>query len=76
MTWEETYEKDPEFIKQVYRDMMYEHFFSSVERKDTYETAYWGCAGRFDRFILDFFHNKAEIWCTSGLLPNYWSDNK
>lgn len=74
MTWEETYEKDPEFIKQVYREIRYEHLYSSVERREDYETAYWGCAGRFDRSTLDFFHKKAEDWCTSGPLPNYLKD--
>ncbi len=74
MTWEETYEKEPEFIKQVYREIRYEHLYSSVERQEDYETAYWGCAGRFDRSALEFFHKKAEDWCTSGPLPNYWKD--
>lgn len=74
LTWEETYEKDPEFVKQVYRELRHEHYYSSVERSEDYETAYWGCAGKFDRHTMDFFHNKAEDWCTSGPMPNYWKD--
>ncbi|MBQ9030720.1 MAG: hypothetical protein IJ106_04615 [Parasporobacterium sp.] len=69
MTWEETYNKEPEFIKQVYREIRYNHYYSSVDREEEYETAYWGCAGKFDRSALDFFHGKAEDWCLSGPLP-------
>ena len=34
MTWEEAYEKEPEFIKQVYREIRYEHLYSSVDRAE------------------------------------------
>ena len=74
LTWEETYEKEPDFIKQVYREIRYEHYYSSVERNEEYETAYWGCAGKFDRHALDFFHKKAEEWCLSGPLPNLFDE--
>jgi len=70
MTWEEVYEKDPDFIKQVYRESRYEHYYSAAERADEYETVFWGCAGKFDRYTLDFFHKRAEEWCLSGPLPS------
>ena len=74
MTWEEAYEKEPEFIKQVYREIRYEHLYSSVDRAENYETVYWGCAGKIDRNALDYFHKKAEDWCSTGPLPDFWKD--
>ena len=71
-TWEEIYVKDPNYIKQVYREIRYNHLYSSIDRAEDYETAYWGCTGRFDRNTLDFFHKKAENWCVSGPFPNFW----
>ena len=71
MTWEEAYEKEPEFIKQVYREIRYEHLYSSVDRAENYETVYWGCAGKFDRNALDYFHKKAEDWCSTSVYSDW-----
>jgi hypothetical protein len=43
-----------------------------VDRAENYETVYWGCAGKFDRSALDYFHKKAEDWCSTGPLPDFW----
>ena len=69
MSWEKIYENDPEYIKQIYREIRYNHLYSSLDQDEEYETTYWGCAGKFDRYALDFFHKKAETWCSSGVLP-------
>lgn len=76
MTWEEAYDKKPELIKQVYKELRHEHFYSAVEKSEDYETAYWGCAGRFERSVLNFFHKKAEQWCMGGPLPVYFDETE
>lgn len=75
MSWEEAYKKDPALIKQVYKELRHEHFYSAIEKIEEYETVYWGCAGRFERAVLNFFHQKAEQWCTNGPLPAYFFDS-
>lgn len=74
MTWEEAYEKEPEFIKQVYHEIRYNHYYSSIDKSEDYETAYWGCAGRFERSTLEFFHQMIDKWCKDGPLPDYFSE--
>ena len=72
MSLREAYEKDSEWVKSTYREMRYEHYYSAADKEEDFETAYWGCAGRFDRLVLDSFHQKAEEWCNSGPLPRFW----
>ena len=73
LTWEENYEKEPDYINEVYKDIRHEHYYSSIDLDEECETVFWGCAGKFERSAIDFFHQKAEDWCTSGPLPNFWS---
>ena len=72
MSLKEAYEKEPEWAKETYREMRYEHYYSAVDKEEDFDTAYWGCAGTFDREVLDFFHKAAEKWCDSGPLPKFW----
>lgn len=73
MTLEEAYKRDPDWAMQMYREVRYAHYYSAADKEEEYETAYWGCAGKFDRMILDYFHKEAENWCHSGPLPDYFS---
>ncbi len=65
----EIYEKEPKLIKQIYREIRHKHTYSTIERAEELETVYWGCAGKFDRHTLEFFHREAEEWCKKGPLP-------
>lgn len=64
----ELYEKEPDLIKQLYREIRHEHLYSAEDKADDLDDTYWGCAGKFDRHTLDFLHEKAEEWCNSGPL--------
>ena len=70
-TLKEAYDTEPEWVKQVYREMGYEHFYGSVDRVDETETIYWGCAGKLDRTVQNYFHILADKWCKEGPLPYY-----
>ncbi len=72
LSLKEAYDKYPEWVTRTYREMRYTHFYSAADKAEEFETAYWGCAGRFDRAILNFFHQRAEEWCESGPLPKIW----
>lgn len=72
MSIEKVYKEDPEFVKQVYHEIRYDHYYSATDKKDEFEIAYWGCAGKFDRSTLNYFHEWAEEWCNHGPLPNIW----
>ena len=72
LTLKEAYEQYPKWVKETYREMRNEHFYSAVDKQEDYETAYWGCAGKFDRALLNYFHQEAEKWCDSGPLPKFW----
>ena len=60
---QEVYDTEPEWVKSTYREIRYEHYYSAADREEDTETAYWGCAGMFDRRILTYFHDLAESWC-------------
>ncbi len=66
---QEVYDTEPEWVKSTYREIRYEHYYSAADKEEDTETAYWGCAGMFDRHILTYFHDLAESWCYSGPLP-------
>lgn len=70
-TLKEAYDTEPEWVKQVYREIRYEHLYSSVDKVDETETIYWGCAGKLDRTIQNYFHSLADKWCKEGPLPYY-----
>lgn len=65
----EIYDTEPEWVKSTYREIRYEHYYSAAEKAEETETAYWGCAGMFDRLILTYLHDLAEAWCYQGPLP-------
>ncbi len=69
MSIKEAYEADSEWVKQVYREIRYNHLYSAVDRAENTETVYWGCAGKFDRNLQNYFHEIAERWCDEGPLP-------
>ena len=66
---QEVYDTEPEWVKSTYREIRYEHYYSAADKEEDTETAYWGCAGMFDRRILTYFHDLAESWCYHGPLP-------
>ena len=72
LTLKEAYKQYPEWAKETYREMRNKHYYSAVDKQEDFETAYWGCAGKFDRVLLDYFHQEAEKWCNSGSLPKFW----
>lgn len=68
LTIHESYMSDPEWAKQVYREIRYEHLYSVEDKEEDVENIYWGCAGKFDRYTLDMFHQMADKWCHEGPL--------
>ena len=72
MTLKEFYDQEPGRAMQFYREARHAHYYSADEKEENYETVYWGCAGKFDRMVLDFFHRESEKWCHTGPLPNFF----
>ena len=68
---EDLYKEDPDHAMQVYREIRYDHFYKSVEDESQYEDIYLGCAGKFERELLQYFHERAEQWCNEGPLPSF-----
>ena len=64
----EYYESNPQEVLQLFREVRHEYYYESEEKADLYEDIHLGCAGKFDRELLDFFHREAENWCSNGPL--------
>lgn len=71
---EGAYDRNPDWAKSTYREINYENYYSAIDRNEDCETAYWGCAGRFDRAIQDYFHKCADEWCVDGPLISLKED--
>ena len=69
MTLKEAYEKEHGWVMDVFRDIINANFEDATNKQEQAENAYWGCAGKFDRHILNYFHDYSDKWCYDGLLP-------
>ena len=71
MDLEEAYRTRPDWVMSTMREMRSSDFFENEDKIETTETVYWGCAGKLDRNLQNYFHDKAERWCKRGPLPRF-----
>lgn len=64
-SYEEAYEKDNHWVMEVWHDIFCLNGLLDVDTN----TTYYGYSGKFDRFILNYFHAIEEKWCENGPLP-------
>lgn len=65
----DVYQTEQQWVMDTYHEIEYDTFYSAADKGEEVETAYWGCVGMFDRYLLNYFHENVEEWCSNGPLP-------
>ena len=59
---EERFENDRNWAIEVFRDL-YNNLLKVLEdKRKEKEMIYWGCSGKFEKYIIGFFHERIEKW--------------
>lgn len=56
----ELYDTDKHWCESTLREIYNERYEDTRAQLQKLELAYWGCAGQFDRLVLNFFHEMAD----------------
>ena len=59
---EEAFKKDSEWANTVFRELYYDLWEILQEKRKEKEMIYWGCSGKFEKYIIGFFHERIEKW--------------
>ena len=59
---EERFENDHNWAREVFRGLYNNLLKVLEEERKEKEMIYWGCSGKFEKYITGFFHEKIEKW--------------
>ena len=59
---EEAFTSDHNWANTVFRELYFDLRETLEEKCKEKEMIYWGCSGKFEKYIISFFHEKIEKW--------------